>query len=453
MHSYKNAASLFVSALLAVGLGLGARAEASTPVSEQTRMQQQVESACWPALLSTGCTVGGLEREPLGDGVAAYRIKMRVGLGAHDVIGLSRVVRETAPWVPARSARSVFLVHGDLWGFDAAFRPLARYLAEGGVDVWGIDLRWVNVPAETTDFTFMKHWNLGTHVRDVRAGLGVARILRWFNGGEDGRMHLLGWSRGAVVAYATAGLETQLPPVLRHVKGLIPVDMAVKFGPEDGALQALACTRYQSSAAAYLGGQYEGGLLGPGQGLTVRALGQLAATDPAGVASPPLTNRQTAMTLAGATYMSFGGLEMVPYYHHIGVSFDAATQLPTALTWTQESVLYDFFQRAAPYQSFAEQMETEAMLCGTEGGAVDVPYDDHFEDITVPVLHVGAAGGFGAQGLYALSLLGSTDKTVRLVQFYPAASRSLDFGHSDLLLATDAEREVWSYILDWLNAR
>lgn len=452
MRSRKTVASLLMSALLAVGLGFGTRAEAFKPVSEQTRLQQQVESACWSALLTLNCTVGGVERESLGGGVAAYRFKMRVGLGQHDVIGLHRVVREAAPWVPARTSRSVFMVHGDLWGFDTAFRPAARYLADEGVDVWGIDLRWVNVPAATTDFTFMKHWNLGTHVRDVRTALGVARILRWLSSGDDGRMHLLGWSRGAVVAYATASLETQLPPLLRHVKGLIPVDMAVKFAPEDSELRDRACTRYQAALAAYQGGQYEGGLLGPGQGLTVQAVGQLAATDPNGVTSPPLTNRQMAMTLAGATYLSSAGLEMVPYYHHIGTSFDAVTQLPTGLTWTQESVLFDFFQRAAPYQSFAEQVETEAMLCGTDGGAEDVPYDDHFEDITVPVLHVGAAGGFGTQGVYALSLLGSTDKTVHLVQFYPDALRPLDFGHTDLWLATNAEQEVWSHILGWLNA-
>jgi hypothetical protein len=48
---------------------------------------------------------------------------------------------------------------------------LAAYLAEQGVDVWGIDLRWVGVPQEVTVFTFMAGWNMGTALaRAVRVG-------------------------------------------------------------------------------------------------------------------------------------------------------------------------------------------------------------------------------------------------------------------------------------------
>ena len=63
--------------------------------------------------------------------------------------------------------------------------------------MWGIDLRWVNVPDGTTDFTFMKDWNIASDVRDVRAGLAVARLVRWFGGHEDGRMNLRGGGRRA----------------------------------------------------------------------------------------------------------------------------------------------------------------------------------------------------------------------------------------------------------------
>ena len=68
-------------------------------------------------------------------------------------------------------------------------------------------------------------------------GLAVARTVRWVGSGEDGRMNLLGWSRAALVVYATADLEAQLPPALRHVGGLIPVDMVLKYAPEDSALR------------------------------------------------------------------------------------------------------------------------------------------------------------------------------------------------------------------------
>ncbi len=139
----------------------------------------------------------------------------------------------------------------------------------------------------------------------------------------------------------------------------------------------------------------------------------------------------------------------MPLYHLVGGPFDAATQLPTGLTWTPEPAFFALLQRAVPYQAFAEVVDTEALLCGK----LDLPYDDHLADIAVPVLYVGAAGGFGAQGLYGLSLLGGPDKTARLVRLLPEASRAEDFGHADLFLATNAPEEVWTPILQWIQAR
>ncbi len=452
MTTFKGVTSTMLSALLGAGFCFATPARATEPLAQE-RVQKELQRSCGPALAASDCLVGGVGRVQLEGDVHEYSFKLKVGPGEHDVIGLHRVVRETAPWVPARAAKSVFMVHGDAWGFDAALRPAATYLAAQGVDVWGIDQRWVNVPDGTTDFTFMKNWNIASDVRDVRAGLAVARLVRWFSGKEEGRMNLLGWSRGAVVAYATANLETQLPPALRHVGGLIPVDMAVTFGPEDIALRDAACARYQAARAAYEGGQYEGGLLGPAPGVGVRAVGLLAATDPNGVANPPLTNRQMALFLGAATFAALGSGSPLPTYHHFGGQFDPATQLPTALTWTSEGVMFDLLQKAATYQAFGEVVDTEAIACGTEGGAADVPYDDHFAEIEVPVLHVGAAGGFGANGLHTLSLLGSTDKTVRLVQLLPPEARLMDYGHSDLWFAGNARQEVWSPLLQWIQAR
>jgi hypothetical protein len=79
-----------------------------------------------------------------------------------------------------------------------------------------------------------------------------------------------------------------------------------------------------------------------------------------------------------------------------------------------------------------------------------VPYDDHLEDITVPVLYVGAGGGFGEFGVYTTTLLGSTDVTTHIV--HTAAPRVVDFGHADLFLAGDAQALVWQPLLTWLQA-
>ncbi len=451
MKPFQGVTSTILSVLLGAGLCLGARARASEALSAQDRVRQAVQQSCAPELAATGCLVGEVERVQRSGDVHEYRFKMKVGPGEHDVIGLHRVVRESAPWTPVRAAKSVFLVHGDAWGFDGVYTPFATFLASGGVDVWGIDLRWVNVPAGTTDFRFMKGWNLGMHVHDVRTGLAVARTVRWAGGGEGGRMNLLGWSRAALVAYATANLETRLPPALRHVGGLIPVDMVLEYAPEDGLLRERACARHARALVAYRNNhQYEGGLLGPAPGLMLQTVGTLAASHPGGnELSPSLTNRQLALVLGAATFTNGDALTPVPFYHLVGGPFDAAPPLPTGLTWTPESAFFSLLQRAAPYQGFAEVVESEALLCG----APDLPYDDHLADISVPVLYVGAAGGFGTQGLHGLSLLGSTDRTVRLVRFFPDEARAQDYGHADLFLATNAAEEVWTPILQWIQAR
>jgi len=81
-----------------------------------------------------------------------------------------------------------------------------------------------------------------------------------------------------------------------------------------------------------------------------------------------------------------------------------------------------------------------------------VPFDDHLADITVPVLYVGAGGGFGAFGVYTTTLLGSTDVSIHLTTLVPPADRIEDFGHVDLFLADDAAALVWQPILDWLQS-
>ena len=111
--------------------------------------------------------------------------------------------------------------------------------------------------------------------------------------------------------------------------------------------------------------QYEGGLLGPAPGMMLQKLGTLAASNPDGTdLSPPLTNRQLALVLGAATSTLSDGLALVPFYHLVGGQLDAATSLPTGLTWTPESSFFALLQRGVPYQGFAELVDSEALLCG-----------------------------------------------------------------------------------------
>ncbi|MCY1073767.1 hypothetical protein [Archangium lansingense] len=416
--------------------------------------------------------ISGFERERVQGDIYHYSIRLQVGRSAHDIITLHRVVKERLAWWPVRAPESIFMVHGDAWNFQGAFmastltatvnkkQSIAVYLADQGVDVWGIDQRWTHVPEGTQDFSFMAGWNLGTHAQDVGTGLTVARAVRALTGSGAGKMNLLGWSRGATVSYAYMSAETQLPQGLRNVSGFIPVDMVLKFGPEGEQQRQWACVRAAVGDLVLQSGRVEGNLGGPGAGVTIQQVGQAAITYPdfpaqvPGVELPPMTYRELGRTVGAATFSlltneEFGIQPSVPYYHFSAGEFSTTTGLPTELKHLEsDRQFFDFLASARPYQSFMEQVESDRMMCGD----TSLPYDDHLSQVKVPVLYVGAAGGFGSYGVHSAKQLGSKDVSVLLVKKYQSDEyRLLDYGHADLFLASGAEQDVWAPILKWMK--
>src|SRR5688500_11976164 len=91
-------------------------AEASQP----SDVRAAASAACAAAQAASpvareACNVERVERRHIVADVFEYSFKLKVGAGAHDQIGLHRVVRERANGVPFKSMRAVFMVHGDLW--------------------------------------------------------------------------------------------------------------------------------------------------------------------------------------------------------------------------------------------------------------------------------------------------------------------------------------------------
>jgi hypothetical protein len=386
-----------------------------------------------------------IERRALTADVAEYFFKVRVGSGPYDEIGVHRVVKETAPNVPVHASKAVFLAPGDIWNFRAAFltgaHPLPVFLAENGVDVWGIDYRWTFVPAATTDFAFMQGWSIEQDARDLGFALGVARFTRAMTGSGFGKIFLLGWSRGGQIGYAYLDGETQVPPGHRQVAGFIPVDIYLKTDVPQ--LKAFACQRQQNTEGTIAGG----GFANPVGGL-VATLGTLAVSDPNGTSflNPDLTNRQAGLLVGEATFALLGGLEPAPFYHFTGGTFDGAGE-PTGLLYSNEPDLFTFEQAAAPFQPNRELADADKATCEQD----DVAFDDHLAEITVPVLYIGAGGGFGEYGLYTTTLLGSTDLTDLIIHKVPAEQRLIDYGHADLFLANDAQTLVWQPLLSWIE--
>jgi pimeloyl-ACP methyl ester carboxylesterase len=388
--------------------------------------------------------VSAIERWALTADVAEYFFTVRVGSGPYDRIGVHRVVKETAPNVPVHASRAVFLAPGDIWNFRAAFEgranPIPVFLAENGVDVWGIDYRWTFVPASVTDLSFMKSWGLEQDARDLGIAIGAARVTRALTGSGFGKIFLLGWSRGGQIAYAYLNGETQLPPVLRQVKGFIPVDIYLKTDVPE--LQARACQREQATEAAIAAGSYAAT-----SGVLIETIGNAAVADPNGasVVVPGFTNRQAGLFVGEETFALLGGLEPVPFYHFTGGTFDA-NGIPSGLLYSNDQDLFHFEINASPYQPNRELADADEATCGQH----DVRFDDHLAQIKVPVLYIGAAGGFGSYGVYTTTLLGSTDVTIHITSLSPV--RIADFGHADLFQANDAQTLVWQPILDWVRA-
>ena len=380
------------------------------------------------------------ERRVLSGDVVEYTYTVRVGDGPYDEIGLHRVVREI-DGRPVRTERAVFLAPGDIWNFRAAFltgaHPLPVFLAGQGVEVWGIDYRWTRVPASAGETSFMQSWGMEQDASDLGVALGVARFARTQNG-NPGKLFLLGWSRGGQIGYTYLAGESGRAPGLRHVQGFIPVDIYVKSDVPQ--LQSFACQRRQNTEAAIGAGVHAN----PVGGL-VSLLGTLALADPNGasILDPNLTHRQAGLLVGQATFALLGGLEPAPVYHFTAGVFDA-NGAPAGLLYANEADLFAFEAAASPFQPTRELADADALTCGTA--------EVNLAAITVPVLYIGAGGGFGEYGTYTTTLLGSTDVMSLVVSKVPPEQRLFDYGHADLFVASDAQQLVWQPLLDWVNA-
>ena len=151
-----------------------------------------------------------VSRQHLVDNIYEYSWVISTGNDQYHRVGVHRVVQEEHGH-PRPSDQAIFMVHGDIWDFNAAFLKgtsppdsLPVFLAHRGVDVWGIDLGWTLVPDGTSDFRFMRHWGLQRDIDDLEQALSFARSVRTQTGSPHNRLVLLGWSHGGWIGYGPA---------------------------------------------------------------------------------------------------------------------------------------------------------------------------------------------------------------------------------------------------------
>jgi pimeloyl-ACP methyl ester carboxylesterase len=404
--------------------------------------------------MSTQLEVMDSDRTQLDDDIAHYRYDVAMGSSKYDVVRIHRVVREKRPNKPVSTRDAVMLLPGNPNSFEGIFmapmvtgvseldHSIAIFLAKNGIDVWGMDYGWALVPPDETDFEFMGQWGLAKDVAHAAAALSFARSIRVDTGQGNGRLHLLGLSYGGQVAYPLVGEETLLPPGLRNVKGLIVLDIGVKLANEDE--RTFYCAMAENDQArlerdppmSYANDT----------GLQFQWLAYLAAFagDEESPYFAPLTNWQAVLFLGTSTELVTG-----QPWHLVGGYLDEYG-IPSGLRFTDDQLWIGAMGASfPPYYPVRIDIDTDKLLCGQ----FDTPFDDNLAQITLPILHVGAKGGFGPSAYASTTLTSSRDVTTMTVQRLSDEDEAMDFGHVDTVLAREAETFVWRPILNWIMAR
>jgi pimeloyl-ACP methyl ester carboxylesterase len=433
-------AVLTIDVLLLTGCG---SAPSEAPVESQWALDPAFEAAR-PA----GSVVENVRREPLGGDVFHYQVDLRVGPSANAVLRLHRVVRERAPWVARPSHDAVMLLHGDFATFASNFAPrvgspastapgLSLFLAQRNIDVWGLDRRWTHAPADGADLSDFADMSFSSELDDIGRALGFARAVRVAGSSGNDRLTLVGFSRGGHLAYAYAAREGAAPRASRHVKALVPVDVFAEIAPGDEPARANACDN-----AAFERDALATGTVDSDNSFFV-SIGRLALDAPS--APSPFfdgeTNRQAFLDVVTHTSPFF---TPAPHYHLLAGIFDG--DAVTGLRETPETVGETWFAAAAPHQSMREVAESDALWCG----APPLPLQIDLSRIEIPLYYLGAAGGFAEHGIFTTTRVRSSDVTLHIVQRFGPERVAEDFGHGDLLFATDAPSLAWRPLADWV---
>jgi hypothetical protein len=398
----------------------------------------------------TRIAIESVTRTPIVGDVVHYAAVVRVGDGPYDKFGLHRVIREPIAHHPIAAEHGVMLLHGDVSTFETAFLltahsgavptslALSVYLAQNGIDVWGVDRRWSLLPDNETDFSSLANQGFAVAIADTRTALALARASRALTGSGGGKMTLAGWSRGGEIAYAVANDEAVRPAPLRHVKALMPIDVPIRYAPGDTAFRAAVCNSYAQSKL-----QYDAGFYSDDAGAGAKGAASLDIIDPNGPSPiiPGLTNHQVVLVLMTQSYVLS---DPVPWFHFGAGVF--ASGLPTDLQYTTYLYMRSWFEHAPAHQARLETLDGFALVCESPS----LPFDDNLGLVTVPTFFMGAAGGFGSAGLYSTTLLGSSDVQTQVISLHPPADVTLDFGHADLVYANNAPTLVWQPLLSWI---
>ena len=390
-----------------------------------------------------------MSREELGDRIAHYEFEIDLGDGEFDRVRIHRVVKERRPYEPVRTRGDVFMVHAAIQDFeDIYLRAGAEnineqtsspfYLADEKIDVWGIELAWTLVPVETSDFSFMEGWGMERDMDHTLAGVSFARLIRGLTGQGYDRMNLLGYCCTANLVYGAAGKETRMDPVLRDLKGIIPVEGYMKYEPVDENEQ---WRQNNCKAAAAMKAGMDQGTYHFEEGAGLMYMAELAMQAPGESSTIPPFDQMGVTNYQAYLMAGFSPPENpdAPFWHYFGGTME------DGFLYSDPARFIRLGMNLNPHMPLQHLYEVAACGCDQE----EVSIDDHLEEITLPILYLGAEGGVGSYGKYSTRLTSSDDITHHIVHV-EGVERAVDYGHADIWMGYDADELVWKELLRWL---
>ena len=280
------------------------------------------------------------------------------------------------------------------------------YLAERGIEVYAMDYRTRYIPHDFSgDLVVMRDWSMDLFVED--AVMAVAQVQE-----EQPLvpMYIAGFSRGAAVAYGLAGQV--------EAAGLVALDGSFKKQPFEPYDIGAALQLYDEEA------RYASTLSRRGYEARTQMMRRVLS-DPGSSATNDryLTSGDQ---LADILYQTWGP----------GVLANTRSNITPIDILAREMLGYDWF--------YPTIQNIEGRSIASQQDDPNTYIDDHFGEMTIPVLYFGS-GGFGAEsllsGIYSAARLGSGDVTIKVLENY---------GHLDVLFATDAPTEVYGVIYEWI---
>lgn len=328
--------------------------------------------------------------------------------GEYDFVRLHRI----APVAGTSDAVLLYLpgtnMNGEIALIDERYN-LWLYLARRGVTVYTLDYRTHFVPNDPvpTDVAFMREWTVGRFVDDA------ARAVRFIRERHDLPVFVAGFSRGAGYAYLLAGQV--------EIDGIIALDGSIKQFDAPGFDRQAAMDRLEASGAW-------ASVLSRSRGWASRTeMMTRAAADPSGPAMGKFDSIGDQLTETLYYAWGEGGLAN---------PVDGISRIDVL---ARAMVGYD--------RVFPAVQNIEGASIARHRDDPATPLDDHFGEMSVPILYFGTTN-LGADqllnGIYSAAKAGSDDVTIHVLE---------NHGHVDVLYGETVAESVFDEMLDWILDR